>query len=102
MINRAGTRIETALATRFLSRAAGRAALYALQVARAKGALPKVIPPDRASGSSAGSSRETSVDGADGEAVAANIDQTALRKHWVSEAARLAARRSAGLNERLA
>jgi hypothetical protein len=57
---------------------------------------------DRASDSSATSSRETQVDGAHGEAGAANIDETAERKRRVIEAAYLVANRSAGLNERLA
>jgi hypothetical protein len=60
-----------------------------------------VITADRASDRSASGSRETQVDGADGAAVAANIDETADRKDRVSEAAHLVANRSAGLNERL-
>ena len=64
--------------------------------------LHKVITPDRASDSSAPGSRGTQVDGADGEAVAANSDETAERKRRVGEAAHLVANRSAGLNERLA
>lgn len=83
---------KTTPATRFLVRPAARASLYALQVARAK---------DRASDSAIGSP-EPPVDGAQGEAVAANIDETAERKRRVSAAAHLVANRSAGLNKRLA
>ena len=61
-----------------------------------------MITPDRASDSSASGSRQTQVDGADGEAVAANIDETAERKRRVGEAAHLVANRSTGVNERLA
>jgi len=61
-----------------------------------------VSTPDRVSDGSASGPRETQVDGAHGEAVAAHIDETAERKRRVSEAAYLFANRSAGLNERLA
>jgi hypothetical protein len=89
------------VAPRFLVRPASRAA-YAFQVARAKAARHKAITPGRARGRPAVGSRETQVDGAHGEAGAANVDETAERKRRVSEAAYLVANRSAGLNERLA
>ena len=83
-------------------RPGSRAALYAFQVARAKAARHKAITPDRTSGRPAIGPRETQVDGAHGETVAANVDETAERKRRVSEAAHLVANRSAELNERLA
>lgn len=83
---------KTTPATRFLVRPAARASLYAPQVARAK---------DRASDSATGSP-EPPVDGAQGEAVASNIDETAAGTRRVRAAAHLVANRSAGLNERLA
>jgi hypothetical protein len=102
MIKSAGTGIEHDPGTSFPGPAASRPGLYALQVATAKAARHQAITPDRPSGRQATGPRETPVDGAHGEAVAANIDETAEHKRRISEAAHLVANRSAGLNERLA